>query len=745
MPNKPSAPSGLFLAHLPRLRVVGAAVLPWLCCLGLLCWGWRAYDLAHDIPAYWDVMEVLWATQWYGDAVRLHYGTSFYPLLFHPVGWQVATYAGGPAMFVALLPLYWLGGAALAYNVVTLATFLLAFGGSYTFARQFVGRLPSTVAAVLFAFWGFRWFRIEGHLNIEIASALLPWMLWCVERAINAPERSRWKWFLAAGLAWGLSVASSAYFAFIDGAALIVYLAPRCATRGIRWRDALSGMAVATTAAMLLSGPALYRLWQGISHVGVAFFSLDEVNALGASLNSLPIPSVWHPVLRSLARTIYSGPATEQGEANLGLFVSIMACVGLWQARRNKAALSLAALAGVGLVLALGPTLKWNDRSVSWGLLRPLDDLLWWISHLLKPHFFVPQLPAAPFDTAVPLPAWLMAAAVPFVERAREFARYALAASAGVFVLAALGLSRWRKIWIQAVLGALMVFEVLPPPTDVHPFPPETHPAFEWLARQSLSGEGIIDLYVPDRFVLSMPMRGETLYATLFHHQATAAGTSSLWPMATRTLLDWLNQHPHAFQNPDFIPLLRFYRVRYIALQIRGGYDQQVLDEEAVHHPELSLTACFPAPARPGPWDYPICILEILPERNPGFNLLPREGWSGEESWGRWIEGTEARAEWFATAQETQHLSIAAFPNCVPGIPQAITLSANGQTIATHEWNGCDPWSGEVEIPASLVQVGANELAIRAAFAAAPVSITRGANPDPRRLSVGVTRLRVGG
>jgi hypothetical protein len=736
---KRSHPSGSL-----RMHDLAASAAPWLCCFGLLCWGWRAYDLAHSIPAYRDVMEVLWATQWYADGLRFHYGTSLYPLVFHPVGWQVATYAGGPAMFLALLPFYWLGGAALAYNVVTLSTFLVAFAGCYRFALRFVGRLPATVAALLYTFWGFRWSRIGGHLNIAIASALLPWMLWCLERALNSQARSK-KWFLLAGIIWGLSVASSPYFIFIGGVALVAYLVPRCAAREVSVPDMIAGVAVATLAAIVLSGPGLYSLWRGSTQAGVSFYGLDDATGLAASLNSLPIPSIRHPFLQFIAAAIYSGPPSEQGQANVGLLVALMAIAGLWQARRDKAWRSLVALGCVGLVLALGPTLKWDDKTLSWNVLRPLDSLLWQVGHYLKPHLFVTNYPTPPFDTAVPLPAWVLTAVVPFLERGRAFVRYALVASMGVFLLAALGFPHWRAVWPRVLVAVLLVFEVLPPPTQVHPFPPEPHPAFDWLKQQSLSGEGIIDLYTPDRFVLAMPMRGETLYATLYHHQATTAGTSSVWPPSTVYLQDWLTQHPHAFQNPDFVPLLRFYSVSLITLQLRGGYEEQVFQEEAMHNPEVSLEACFPAPAEPGPWDYPICILRILPERYPAFNLLFREGWSGEETWGRWVEGTEARAEWVATAKKTQHLSIAAFPHCIPGAPQTISVMANGVPIAAYQWSGCDPWATEVEIAESLVHVGANALVVRAAFAAAPDTVTQGANPDDRMLSVGITRLRIGG
>ncbi len=207
---------------------------------------------------------------------------------------------------------------------------------------------------------------------------------------------------------------------------------------------------------------------------------------------------------------------------------------------------------------------------------------------------------------------------------------------------AALGLERVRTAGLRGLVALLLVLKVVPAPTKSHPFPLPAHPAFTWLKGQDLAGGGIIDLFTPARYTMMMPISGETLYETLYSGQPTVAGTSSVLPASTKYLLDWLMAHPHAFQNPDFIPMLRFYDVRLIALHMEGGYDWQVLQEEAEHAAGVSLAGCFPPPSAPGPWNYPICMLRLLPESDPSFNLLPREGWSGAESWGKWIEGAQA-------------------------------------------------------------------------------------------------------
>jgi hypothetical protein len=125
------------------------------------------------------------------------------------------------------------------------------------------------------------------------------------------------------------------------------------------------------------------------------------------------------------------------------------------------------------------------------------------------------------------------------------------------------------------------------------------------------------------------------------------------------------------------------------------------------------------------------------------FNVRLRDGWSGPEAWGVWAEGHESRAEWIATARAASRLVIEAFPECVPGQTQGLSLTVNGAALAEHRWQECESWSGEIEIPRDLVRVGSNELILRYDYAARPAEVTQGANPDSRLLSVGFTKLAV--
>lgn len=155
---------------------VGAAI-SWLLFGLLLLWGWRTTDLAHSVPSYGDALEGLWATHWYAEALANQQSPAWYPLAYHPAGWYVFTYAWGPANFLFLLPLHWLGGAAFAYNAATLLSLAIAFGGSLLLSRRFMPWFGATVAALLYTFWGLRWYGTVGQLNISLASAFLPWLI----------------------------------------------------------------------------------------------------------------------------------------------------------------------------------------------------------------------------------------------------------------------------------------------------------------------------------------------------------------------------------------------------------------------------------------------------------------------------------------------------------------------------------------------------------------------------------------
>lgn len=721
--------SGEFVLHTVR-RFWPLAVLA-----GFILWGWQKQNLLYSVPNYGDTLEFTWVLSWYGEALRSGQGITVYPLAFYPAGWY---YAQNLLMLLAMVPLVWLGGAVFAYNVVVLLTFVGGFVGAYRLARLFLDRFDATIAATLITFWGLRWFQTIGHPNILIGAALVPWVLLAIERARQSPGH-RTRALAAAGVLWAAAMSGSLYFAFIVGAAVAAWMAGHWLARRVTVRAALVALLVPGAIALSLSLPAIYWIWQSSAQTGVTFYSLNEANFWSASLNSLPLPSLDHPWLGGLARQAYRGLAFEQGFVNFGLLAVLLALMGTWAARRQRAWWPVLVLTGVGVVLTLGVTLKWDDASVQWVAMRPVNSLLWQVGHWLKPDAFTSSTPAAPLDAAIPLPGTLLAMLLPFAERARVFARYALAGGVGVFLLTGLGMSRVPWPWLRGALALLLLLEVLPAPLTRYPFPPEPHPAYVWLASQSMPGQSIADIAAAHPYTPVLLNEGQSVWATRDHRQPTLAGASSTWPAHTMWLFQWLATHPHAFQDADLVPILRFYDVRYVFLHLRSDLEQGLLDE-AQQNPALELVNCFPAPATTTPWPYPICVLEVLPAAHPNVNLVLENGWSGQEDWGVWAEGTTAEAMWVAPEQRNYQLSIEAFPLCRPDQKQTLEAQVNGVALGNQAWTGCDPWSTRLDIPADLVQVGANEVVLRMAYAAPPADAQ---STDTRQLSVGFSQLRI--
>ena len=717
--------------------------LPWGLFVALLAWGWRTTDLFHTVPAYGDALEGLWAISWYDDALRLGQNPWVFPLAFHPQGWSVITYAWGPANFALLLPLGWLGGPAFAYNVATLITYVIAFAGTLQLARDFVSRLAATVVALLFTFWGLRWYNNIGQLNVALASALLPWMLWSLERGFASPRRAA-GWFVLAGVLWAVSINSTLYFVWLGGIALLVWIVGRLGFKRANWRTLWSRVVLVPVVAGVLSLPLLIAFQQITASAGTHPFTFFDVNVLGASLNSFAIPSLVHPWLGGLARLLYHGsPDSENNLTNLGLLAVVMALVGIWSGRRSQRWRPVLIMACVGFILALGLTLKWNDVPVKISLFRPLNELIWQIGYRVNPEFYFvePPVPSG-FADVVPLPTLILATLVPFFAQARVLARYALLFGLAMFLLTGFGLDQVKRQWIRLVLAVLLVVGLVPPPTQSYAFPPPSHPAYEWLSQQSIGANGIVEFTTNPEQRLELSLGGPAIWATKYHRQATVGGASSIIPGQVAYLMRWLAEHPRPFKDPDFVPLLRYYRVKYLLVTMSGGGQEQNLADAKLNQ-ELRFVQCFQPTSQAALYDNPICVLEVLPAPTPSFNLLVREGWSGPEEWGRWIDGTEAKASWIATDKAPHYLHVQAFPYCVSGQQQHLSIDVKGTPVAEHQWTDCEPWSARIPIPAGLVEIGSNDLAIRTGYAVRPIDSSGAETGDPRNLSVGFTELRV--
>ncbi len=718
-------------------------LLPWVSFFIILAWGWRLESVFRSVPAYGDNLEALWGIKWwYESLVGQHQSPAFTSVVFHPGGWQASTQAYGPLIYLASIPFTHLAGEAFSHNVIVLLLFALTFAGVYRLARILEGtRFIATLAALLSTFWGFRWLRLAGHWQILWGAALLPWMVWALEKYVSSGGKSR-LWLVVTGLLWAVAISGSLYFIFIGGFVLFGWLLGQVLGRRKKIRQALLNLLLVIIVAGLFSLPAFYWFWLGIQNDATTLYDINVLNAYGASLNSLPVPFLGSPWLGSFSTLVYSGPADESGVANLGVAASLVVIISAVAAWRVKVWRPLLVIILIGLLFTVGPTLKWNGETVSLPLLRPVNRLIWGIGHQLKPDVFSSEQLPQIYETAIPMPGMLAAAFIPFWEGARTVSRYVFVTGTGFFVLAALAVGRLRRSWIQVIVAAILLVEILPPPVRGAPYPPLSHPVFNWLSTQSLEDQGIIDLKAQGNNKLLLPISAETLFATQYHGQPTAAGVGSVWPAHGLYLREWLSQKQDPFGDAEFVTLLREYQVRYLLLHMIGDDEQQLL-EQARTNSDLKLLACHSNTAGRTPWPYPICVLEVQSPSPAGINIFLADGWSKAEDWGVWAEGEKSRLGWVATTGGDRQLELEAFPFCLDDVRQTLSIFVKDRQLTHIGWEGCENRHLEITIPGEIVEIGWNQIDFHYGFAARPVDVTSGENSDPRPLSLGFSKLEV--
>jgi len=208
---------------------------------------------------------------------------------------------------------------------------------------------------------------------------------------------------------------------------------------GLRRAVLIAGMG------LMIASPTLLLYIQGSSADRLVHFGFQHVANYGASLNSIFIPNIFHPIyfIRMVSLAIYAGPWDESGVANLGLGIALLGLAGgMWWGRSPRTSSGwigrLLMLSIVGCGLALGPHLKWNGRvsSLSLGIIRDINRWIWWIGYILKPALFAQPWPEAPYANGIPMPGILMLMGLPFAEGARVMSRYILLGALGLIPLA---------------------------------------------------------------------------------------------------------------------------------------------------------------------------------------------------------------------------------------------------------------------------------------------------------------------
>ncbi len=598
----------------PRFRALAPHAFGWTAlaiCLGL---GWGVSDPRARIPNYSDVLEALWGINlYYTRIIGLGQWPVLDPNIWHPGGLWLGSLGVAPSIFLVALPIRALtGNAALTYNALTLAALIAGWAAAYRLSRELVAPWPAYVAALLYTIVPFHWERVNGHINLNLALAFLPWLMLAALRWARADDRrSAVRAAVWMGLAWGAVITFSLYA--IWWGSLIIACAGIATFRRPWWWT----LALASVIALAVAAPTLAWFIAGSRAMDQIGDRMPALVDWGASLNSLFIPSIIHPVelVRQFSQSLFHGNGNEAGASNWGIILPLCSAAG-WvilrrgapSARLTARILGLAALAGA--ILALGAAVKWQGDPILTDGLRPLNLGLWSIGRVLKPGLFDSVLPPAGLDRMIPLPGYLLLLTAPFWEGARVVTRFMFVGGLGLILLAAVLIQRLPRA-AGLALAALLVIEALPARTQDLQAPTRAHAAYEWAAAQDNDGSwNILDISDEPKIVVPI-VGGGVAYGQALHGIPIASGLSSYLPRSLQQLSLRLADAPGWTRDPGVAKAMTDQRTRFIFVHVLFHWDTRVWDGLRAS-PLYADRGCFDG-ARDQVFSEQICVAEVKP------------------------------------------------------------------------------------------------------------------------------------
>ncbi len=534
------------------------------------------FHAADQLSGFYDQLDSswrIWASLYHlpHDPLNLFQAPIFYPyhntLLFDELIFGEALLAA-PVMLLT-------DNAFLSFNLVVIATFVIAGWGAYLLAFHVTAHRPAAIAAgLLYSFSAYHFTHI-GHIGLGNIG-YLPLLLLALDKLLRSGGKSvGWAVALAALIAMQALSAEYYFFYMILMLGLyLLYAITRSETRGFFTRRFIVRL-LATVLAGLLPALPFYLTYMQVQNAYRFRVPDQDVYMLSANLRSLfaaPSSAPWlHSFLHSFDGTYFSN-------YEIGIFPGfaplLLAAVGggLWLRRRYSTGRFYVPffllLGSVSLVLSLGPYLQ-------------LD------------YNYVPNS-----MTGLPLPYLLLYRFVPGFSALHGVARITVLASLalsmlGAFAVAGIGdllspyhnpakpqaqpaelkvgiTTRYALKGLPLLMVGFALFEQFSPPTELVPAPlGSAVPAvYRWLAAAPPGAVLELPLEYTDKSVVAQvrglknaEMLNQYQYFTSVHHHPIVNGPGgSLNPSGYEKLIQDL---PGNFPSGEMMDMMRGLGVRY--------------------------------------------------------------------------------------------------------------------------------------------------------------------------------------
>lgn len=533
-----------------------------------------------------DTFEVIWQLSAIEKAVlRTHTNPFFSPDVFFPQGWYTASGAQPPWYLLLLTPLTVVAGPVFAFNIATLATFVLAGFGTYRFVARLVGRRSAgIIAGCVYIAAPMLTLRLGGHLHVLISSMFLPYAADALHQTMSRPAEPLRSGAMVRSLLWsGFFLAATIlghwYFLFIATLSLgaMALFTPSPAS----WRHRLMRLTLVGGIALALLAPFALLTWdarRAMLPTG-GHFTLAGAAELGFSPDYLLGPNLLHPLWRERAASAFP-VSGEQDIVSLGYAAIVLAAVGLLTSSLARTR-PFIAMGLTSFILGLGPVLRWRGQMVTLNVPE-------WLSR--RSAVLTPGLAGGPGQTAIILPGLLLYHLLPLYSSLRVWARFEFPLVLVVGILAGFGadwlLSHGRagKLLV-VVLGVVVIFEgLIVPYRDFTPVAVNNRSADAWLASQP-AGSSLVEY--PRGWVDKLAMYSQSL-----HGLSVVNGYMSFQPTIMANVDGELGKWP----SESAMPILREWGVDYLVLS--GSTTSQEFMDDILPSTEtidgLCLVEMFP-------------------------------------------------------------------------------------------------------------------------------------------------------
>ncbi|MDE3070649.1 MAG: hypothetical protein KGJ43_07965, partial [Acidobacteriota bacterium] len=327
--------------------------------LALLTVGW--YPLSDPgavcpCASNTDPSMSMWSLAWVPHAL-LHGLNPFYShVVWAPVGSNLARSAAIPAAALAMSPVTELLGPVVSYNLLMVASPVLAAFTAYLLCRRIGGReAPALAGGYLFGFGSYELAQLTVHANLSLVFLIPAMVHLTVRRAAREISAASYVAALAASLVaqMGLSTEVLVTALAIGGLTLVCARIVAEPPYGERLDGIVGEIALAGACAAFVAAPFIYfAVIKGGTPHDWAFIEVDGMDLLNPLI---PTRITWlgGQALESVGQRFIGGNLAESG-GYLSLPIVLAFLAWLATTRRRRLAGLLAVVAGSSLAVALG-------------------------------------------------------------------------------------------------------------------------------------------------------------------------------------------------------------------------------------------------------------------------------------------------------------------------------------------------------------------------------------------------------